>query len=77
MSGSEILLVSSPQYEKLTAEIFWDGKFVALINQDDGLDQLKIEFPANDLNESKILRNIELNLFFRLIELAWDKLVKS
>lgn len=68
--GLEVVLSSDGQYEQLTAEIFCDGKFVALISQDDGPEALKIEFPANDVDENSVLRKIDLATFEQGIERA-------
>ena len=43
-SGIEILLSSDCDYEKLVAEIYYDGKFIALLNQDEGPEKLKYDF---------------------------------
>ena len=48
-SGIELLLSSDCDYEELTVEIYYDGKFIALLNQDNDLDTLSIEFPASEV----------------------------
>ena len=40
-SGIELLLSSDCDYEELTVEMYYDGKFIALLNQDNGLDNSK------------------------------------
>jgi hypothetical protein len=73
-SGIEILLSSDSDYDELTAEIFYKGKFVALLNQDDGVENLKIEFPAKGVDESMILREIDLNILEQALALAKAKI---
>ena len=67
-SDIEILLSSDSDYGELTAEIFYKGKFVALLNQDDGVENLKVEFPAKGVDESMILRKIDLKILERTLE---------
>ena len=73
-SGIEILLSSDSDYEELTAEIFYNGILIALLNQDDGTGSLKIEFPSVGLDESMILRKIDLTIFEKGLELAKKKI---
>ncbi|MBL1274776.1 MAG: hypothetical protein COB30_001690 [Ectothiorhodospiraceae bacterium] len=73
-SGIEILLSSDSDYEELTAEIFYNGKFIALLNQDDGVENLKIEFPAVGLDENMVLRKIDLTILEQGLELAKKKI---
>ena len=72
MSKSEIDIQvwSNVDYEKLVVEMYHKGKFVALLNQDDGLDNLKIEFPGPDRVEDMVLRKIDLSVFEKALELA-------
>lgn len=74
--GIEILLSSDCDYKKLTAEIFYDGKFIALLNQDDGIDNLKIEFPGLGMDEAMILRKIDLSVLEQALDLA-KKIIKD
>ena len=73
-SDIEILLSSDCDYEELTAEIFFDGKFIALLNQDDGPENLKIEFPAPGVDETMVLRKIDLSILERALTLAKKKI---
>ena len=73
-SGIEILLSSDSDYEEVTAEIFYNGRFIALLNQDDGLENLKIEFPAVGADENTILRKVDLNILEKGLELAKKKI---
>lgn len=73
-SGIEVLLSSDSDYEELTAEIFYNGKFVALLNQDNGVENLRIEFPATNVEEDMVLRRIDLATFEEGLELAKKKI---
>jgi len=73
-SGIEILLSSDSDYEELTAEILYNGKFIALLNQDGGVENLRIEFPATDVEEDMVLRQIDLATFEKGLELAKKKI---
>ena len=75
-SDIEIRVWSNFDYEKLIAEIYYKGKYVALINQDDGLDNLKIEFPGADEEGDSVLREIDLSVFEEALELAKGELAK-
>lgn len=43
----KILVASDVDYEELIAEIYCDDKFIALLQQEDGKENLKIEFQPN------------------------------
>ncbi len=76
-SDFEILLVSASDYEKLTVEIFYKGKFIALLNQDEGVDNLKIELSGENVDEDMVLRKIDLDVFLTGVELAKQKIIKG
>ena len=74
MEEIEILVSSDPDYSELTAEIFYRGKFIALINQDNGVDQLIVEFPKQGIDESTVSREIDLGILEQAFVLAREKL---
>ena len=43
-SKYEIQIMSDVDFEELIAEISYEGKFIALIDQDEGKDNLRIRF---------------------------------
>lgn len=43
----EIIVASDVEYENLISEIYCDGEFIALLQQEDGDDNIKIEFQNN------------------------------
>lgn len=72
--GISVILISDTNYEKLIAEIYFNGCFVALLNQDAGLDALEIQFSSVSDKEEAILRHLPLSEFQIAIEIAKAKL---
>lgn len=70
MKNYEIIIGSPVDYEKLVAYIVIDGKHVALINQDEGRDRMKIEF----FDEPK-LNEIYIDDFIEALEEARKSLL--
>ncbi|MCD9120889.1 hypothetical protein [Cupriavidus sp. UGS-1] len=58
---SEVLIASDVDYEQLIAEIYCDGRFVALLSRDKGPDHLEVVFPGPQANEAAITRSVELD----------------
>ena len=73
-SDIEVILSSDCDYDMLIAEMYVDGKFVALLNQDRGVDSLVIEFPEGNVQENEILRKIDLGAFEEALVLAKQKI---
>lgn len=69
-----VMIASDAEHEKVFAEIYFDDKFVALVSQEGGLDQKILEFPGTGLDESVILREVGLDDFQQLLDLAVRKL---
>jgi hypothetical protein len=57
----EILIASDVDYEQLIAEIYCDGKFVALLSQDKGPSRLEVVFPCAQANEAAITHSVDLD----------------
>jgi len=76
-SDIEVLLSSDSDYEKLTAEIFYKGKFVALLSQDNSLSNLQLEFADAKVVEDLVIRRIDLDIFEKALELAKRKLTSA
>jgi hypothetical protein len=66
----EVLISSDYLYEELVLEIYCDGKFLASLNQDNGIDDLQIEFPPSCNDESLLVRKLSLKTFEKAIETA-------
>lgn len=43
----KIIIASDIDYEKLIAEIYCNDEFIALLQQEDGIDDIKVEFSSN------------------------------
>jgi hypothetical protein len=72
--GFDFLIADDSEHEKVFIEIYYDGKFVASINQEQGLDKLEIEFPGTNLVESLITRKVPLKDFLDLANAAAKRL---
>jgi hypothetical protein len=73
----KILICSDTDYEQLIAEIYIDDKFVALVSQDNGVNDLQIVFPGCDQNEKAIARKVDFVLFNVALERARIELVPT
>jgi hypothetical protein len=67
----QIIIGSPLEYDELVAYIVIDGEHVALLNQDEGKDKIKIEF----FDEPRIKR-IDLNIFVEALKEAKNELMK-
>ena len=56
-----VLIASDLDYEQLVAEIYCDDKYVLLISQDNGSDNLSVVFPGIDFNQYAATRRVDLN----------------
>lgn len=74
MKDFDFLIASDSEHEKVFIEIYYNAKYIALISQENGIDDLLIEFPGNNLKESEILISLPLNEFLSLIDEAVKKL---
>ncbi len=67
----QIIIGSPIDYEELVAYMVIDGKHIALLNQDEGKDKIKIEF----FNEPK-LGKLDFELFIEALREAKNELMK-
>jgi hypothetical protein len=58
----------------LVAEIYFDGRFVALISQERGLGLFDIEIPEPNLLENHVQRRVEWFGFRDMVDLACRRL---
>jgi hypothetical protein len=72
--GFEILLASPFYHERLVAEIYFDGKFVATVIQDRGLGLFDLETSWNDRIESQVVRRVDLDGFMQAVQTAREAL---
>ncbi|MBC8050806.1 MAG: hypothetical protein H7X92_11795 [Chitinophagales bacterium] len=73
-SEVEIVIASDCNYEFLCAEIYFKGKYVAQISQENGPDHLLLEFPRRDASEKVVTRECPLDVFLDAVELAKKRL---
>jgi hypothetical protein len=66
----DVYIASDPDHEYCFAEIEVDGKFLALLSQEEGVDKLVIELPGLGLVEDLVIRCVPLEIFQRGVELA-------
>lgn len=76
-AGFEMLLASLPEYNGLVAEIYYDGRFVALVSQERGAGNFDIETPGNNLVESELARKVDLRGFIAALHVACERLSAS
>jgi hypothetical protein len=70
-----IEIASDQEHDNVVAEAYLDGKFVALISNDQ--DQLLVEFPSVGLDESTISRVVPYDLLVTLLERAKRRLTED
>lgn len=77
MSTSEkfaVMIASPPDHDELVAEIYYGGRFVALINQERGPGLFELETPRSAFAEKDILRKVDLEGFKNAVETACNRL---
>ena len=72
--GFEIQIASLPEYEKLVAEVYYDGKFFALLSNEGTSEQFVLETPGPNLKEDQIIRKVDLLGLKLALDLACKKL---
>ncbi|MBI5870840.1 MAG: hypothetical protein HZB44_07795 [Actinobacteria bacterium] len=66
----EIIIADDPEHEKVYAEIILEGKFLAIVSQESGPENLMVELPGLGLVESLVMRNLELDSFITVLDEA-------
>lgn len=74
MNAVKIQVCSDTDFEQLIAEIYIDDKFVALVSQDEGVNNLQIEFPGPGQNESAITRKVDFDVLCHALSKARSEL---
>jgi hypothetical protein len=72
--GFETILASPSEYERVVAEIYYDGLFVALVSQERGEGVFDLETPGTNLVENRILRKVNVAGFKQVVEEACQRL---
>jgi hypothetical protein len=70
MEKYKIIICSPPNYDNLVAEIFFEEKFVVLVSQEISKSNFELEFPGINLDESQILRKVDVGGFSQAITQA-------
>lgn len=70
-----VIIASDLDHETVFAELRLGDKVIACISQEEGPDQLKVEFPGPGLVEAYVLRQVPLDDFVELLEAGARKLV--
>jgi len=73
-SGFEILLASPPEYERLVAEVYFDGFFVAMVTQEKDVGSFELEMPGRVQVEELVLRQVDVRGFLDAVRKACDEL---
>ena len=66
----KIIIASDVDHEKLIAEIYRNDEFIALLQQEDGVEDIKIEFSPN-------LTSLNLDWFQNALNEAKRKLLEQ
>lgn len=53
-----IIIASDQEHEKIFAETQFDNKFVAVVSQERGTENLEVELPGLNLSEACVLRTV-------------------
>jgi len=72
--GFETIVASPPDYDRLVAEIYCDGLFVALVSQERGDGLFDVETPGPNLAETRIIRKVDAVGFGEAVEEACQRL---
>ena len=73
-SNFNIVLASPSEHRELVAEIYIDGKFVALISEERGSGLFDLETPGAGLVETNVTRRVDLPRFMAAVEQACKQL---
>jgi hypothetical protein len=69
------VIASDIDHEKLIAEIYCDGRYVALLSQDEGEDNLNIVFPDRGAQDESLQRSVDFAWFKNALDQAKEKLL--
>lgn len=77
MSKYRIQVASDTDYEELIAEIYVDERFVALVNQEHGKTDLRVDFPGPEQNQAALLRSVPLGTLLDALAAAKAQLLEE
>jgi hypothetical protein len=73
-----IQIASDTGYERVYAEVYLEDHFICLVSQEEGQDQLYIEFPTGEVgNDGASMRKVRLDAFLEVIKAACHRLTAS
>lgn len=75
--GFHILLASPSEYERLVAEIYFNGLFIAMVTEEKEIGTYEIEMPGPVEVEELVLRRVNLKGFLEAINRACARLSGS
>ncbi len=70
----DTMICSLSDHDKLVAEIYYNGLFVALVSQERGEGLFDIETPGLTLVESLVIRKVDVDGFIKAVEVACRRL---
>ncbi len=73
-SGFEVLIASPPEYERLVAEVYFDGLFVAMVTQEKNDGSFELEMPGKVEVEELVIRRVDAFGFMSVLGKACDEL---
>ena len=73
----EVSVLSHFEYKEVIIEVYYKNHLVYILNQDEGLDNVKVEFPASENPESFAGQSIPLDVFEKALELAKKSLTRD
>ena len=75
----EIIVCSDTNYEECVIEMQYKGKFIGLLNQDAGLDNVVIELPEDKegIDKDMLEYSVPLDVFEKALAMAKDRLTEG
>lgn len=73
----EIRVSSDTDYEDLVVELYFQGQFICLLSQDQGPENVKIEFPASartPIVGQSAITELKLSVFEKALQMAKEEL---
>ncbi|MGB0743402.1 MAG: hypothetical protein ACPGSB_02645 [Opitutales bacterium] len=75
-NGFNIQFYSGCDFENLTAEIYFDGKYVASVIQEKGPGEFEILFPDSQMNQDVVISRFDMNGFVETLLKAKEELME-
>lgn len=72
--GFETIIADDADHERIFCEIYYDGLFVALISQERSEAVFDLETPPSGLEESRVIRKVDLKGFREAVDTACRRL---